>query len=306
MTLLWPTSLRPAQIMVNPVAFTRSGGRSLGGIERVTRTDRGWWEIAYKGIPLTSAARRQLWTSTRASLNGMATSIAVPALSFDVNGAESGIVVRTAAAASLGDTSIVLELVSGITNLAGVRFSYNHALYETGVVTSVAGAEWTLPIFPALRADIADATALEFNAPTCLVRLASDREMDISFSVGNVDKVDVAFVEDTEYWNTLADTAAPTNLVAPSITGAQVRVGYTLTAVEGEWTGHPTSYTYQWQHDVSGNGTFSNVAVGGTSQTYVPVVGDIADSLRVQVTAINGTGSSSAANSLGTIPIIAA
>ena len=103
-----------------------------------------------------------------------------------------------------------------------------------------------------------------------------------------------------------APQSVPVTVTPPSIQGAQVRVGYTLTAVVGTWTNDPTSYTYQWQHDVSGNGTFSNVSVGGTSSTYVPVVGDIADSLRVQVTAINGAGSSSAASSLGTIPIIAA
>ena len=100
--------------------------------------------------------------------------------------------------------------------------------------------------------------------------------------------------------------SVPTNTTVPSITGTAVQVGVTLTADVGAWTGDPSSYAYQWQHDVSGNGTFSNVATGGTSQTYVPVVGDIADSIRVQVTATNGAGASSAANSLGTIPIIAA
>jgi len=100
--------------------------------------------------------------------------------------------------------------------------------------------------------------------------------------------------------------AVPTNTVKPSITGASVQVGVTLTAVEGEWTGSPTSYAYQWQHDVSGNLTFSNVSVGGTSKTYVPVVGDVGDSLRCQVTATNGAGASSAANSLATTVIIAA
>lgn len=103
-----------------------------------------------------------------------------------------------------------------------------------------------------------------------------------------------------------ASSVVPANLTLPSIVGTQVRVGYTLTAIEGEWSGEPTSYTYQWQHDVSGNGTFGNVSVGGTSRTYVPVVGDIADCLRVVVTAHNGAGASSAANSLGTTAIIAA
>ncbi len=100
--------------------------------------------------------------------------------------------------------------------------------------------------------------------------------------------------------------AAPTNIVAPSIVGTAVQVGVTLTAIEGAWTGEPTSFTYQWKHDTSGNGTFANVSVGGTGRTYVPVVGDVADSLQVVVTAVNGAGSSTPANSLGTIPIIAA
>lgn len=100
--------------------------------------------------------------------------------------------------------------------------------------------------------------------------------------------------------------SAPTNTVLPSIVGTAVQVGVVLTAIEGEWTGDPSSFAYQWQHDASGNGTFADVASGGTSRTYTPVVGDIADSMRVQVTATNGAGTSSAASSLGTIPIIAA
>jgi hypothetical protein len=40
--------------------------------------------------------------------------------------------------------------------------------------------------------------------------------------------------------------------------------------------------------------------------SHGPVLGDIAESLRVRVTAVNGAGASSAANSLGTTTIIAA
>lgn len=202
--VIWPVSLRPAQILANPVPFTRSGGRSLGGLERVTRTDRGWWSIAYKGVSLSSPARRRLWNAVRTSLNGMATPIAVPAWSFDANGDAAGIVVKTAEAAAIGDTAVTLKLVSGIADLAGVRFSYQHALYETGIASLVAADEWTLPVFPAIRADIPDDTALEFNAPTCLVRLASDRAMDAGLSVGDFDKVDVSFVEAVDVWNALA------------------------------------------------------------------------------------------------------
>jgi hypothetical protein len=106
----------------------------------------------------------------------------------------------------------------------------------------------------------------------------------------------------------LARTAAavPSNEVRPSIVGASVQVGVTLTAIPGEYTGGPTSYAYQWQHDASGNGTFVNVAVGGTSETYVPVVGDIADFLRVGITPTNSAGAGSTVYSLPVGPIIAA
>ncbi len=208
MTILWPTTLRPAQILANPVPFTRSGGRSLGGLERVTRTDRGWWSIQYKGVLLQSAASRRLWNATRVSVNGMAESLAIPVWSHDANGADSGIEVTLATAASIGDTQVVLSLGDGIDDLSGVRFSFEHALYETGIAIDVYDDQWIVPIFPALRADIAADAALEFDLPTCLVRLASDREMDASLTAGQVDRADVSFVEDVEYWNSLASPAS--------------------------------------------------------------------------------------------------
>ena len=85
-----------------------------------------------------------------------------------------------------------------------------------------------------------------------------------------------------------------------------MQVGVTLTAIPGEWAHAPDSYAYQWQHDASGNGTFANVSVGGTSATYVPVVGDIADFLRVGVTPTNGAGAGTVSYSLPVGPIIAA
>lgn len=105
---------------------------------------------------------------------------------------------------------------------------------------------------------------------------------------------------------TWGNEAIPVNTVKPSIVGASVQVGVTLTAIEGEYEGAPDSYAYQWQHDASGNGTFANVSVGGTGETYVPVVGDIADFLRVGVTPTNGAGAGSTVYSLPVGPIIAA
>jgi hypothetical protein len=89
----------------------------------------------------------------------------------------------------------------------------------------------------------------------------------------------------------------PANVTRPSITGATLVVGSTLTAQEGTWSNDPTSYTYQWQRDAAGNGTFVNIAAA-TGKTYVLAAGDLNNAVRVQVTAINAAGSSAVANSL--------
>ena len=229
--LHWPLDvLRPAQILPNVVPFSRTGGVSLGGIERVVRTDRGWWTIAYKGITLGSPAARRAWNSIRTKLAGRAGTLSVPVWSFDAMPWRSGAVhghllstnsddsafsdgarwatrgnlVELATEAAIGDTSVTLRLVYGPADLSGIRFSYEHALYETGAATDIDGDEWTVPVFPAIRRAIPADAGLEVDMPRCLVRLASDAAMNTSFNVSRGDKVDVAFVEDVATWNDLA------------------------------------------------------------------------------------------------------
>ena len=40
--------------------------------------------------------------------------------------------------------------------------------------------------------------------------------------------------------------AAPSNTTPPAVSGTP-KVGQTLTASNGSWTGSPTDYSYQWQ-----------------------------------------------------------
>lgn len=256
--VVWPhTLLVPASIEANVVPFSRSGGTTLGGLQRVTRTDRGWWSIAYKGLALTSAAHRRVFNALGTHCSGMAGLLAVPAWSHDTAAwptgsatpltthsdgttysdgsfytqrpalmasegmalsthsdgatfsdgsryAQQAIVVEIVDAAAIGATSMRLRPVRGIENLAGIRFSYQHALYKTGFPTLVLDGVWDLPVTPAVRAPIPAGAELEFALPTCLVRLASDREMDGSLTAGFFDRVDVAFVEAADYWNDLA------------------------------------------------------------------------------------------------------
>jgi Ig domain of plant-specific actin-binding protein len=86
---------------------------------------------------------------------------------------------------------------------------------------------------------------------------------------------------------------------APAITSAitisgTARVGETLTASPGTWTGtQPITFVFQWRHcDASGSGC-SDLG-GATGPTYVVQSSDLGGTLRVSVTATNTEGSNTA------------
>lgn len=90
----------------------------------------------------------------------------------------------------------------------------------------------------------------------------------------------------------------PANTVVPSITGT-ARVGFTLTAASGTWTGKPVPVlTRQWK----ANGV---VIPGATAATYVVLVGDLGKTITVTVTGTSSQGATSA-TSAATAAVIAA
>jgi Concanavalin A-like lectin/glucanases superfamily len=94
---------------------------------------------------------------------------------------------------------------------------------------------------------------------------------------------------------TCPSVAAPSNSSAPTISGTAA-YNSVLTAANGTWTGNPTGYTYQWQSATTVNGTYSNIS-GATLSTYTPTTSDIGNFIKVQVTATNTGGSTSALSS---------
>ena|GEM_PF-2029911 len=86
--------------------------------------------------------------------------------------------------------------------------------------------------------------------------------------------------------------AAPANTALPTITGTPT-VGQTLTAKEGTWTNTPTSFAYQWLRCNGGGNNCFKVA-NGTQKTYTLVGADAGHTMRIEVTATNADGSSSA------------
>jgi hypothetical protein len=95
---------------------------------------------------------------------------------------------------------------------------------------------------------------------------------------------------------------APVNTALPKISGTPTE-GSTLTASTGTWTNRPTSYTYQWEQcDTTGAGCTS--VIGQTRSSYLASPADIGSTLRVAVTANNGTASAPA-TSTAAGPVVA-
>jgi hypothetical protein len=87
-------------------------------------------------------------------------------------------------------------------------------------------------------------------------------------------------------------SAAPKNTERPTVSGT-ARVGQTLTADAGGWSGNPDSFAYQWQR-CDADGSNCGPIAGATGKTYPVRTADLGFRLRVQVTARNekGTGTS--------------
>lgn len=128
---------------------------------------------------------------------------------------------------------------------------------------------------------------------------ADDREYTLTSSdVGRTVRVlvtarnaDGAATANSKPTAVVADNVRPAVTAEPTISG-EPRVGATLTATEGSWTGAPERYSYQWQQCDAGGANCQNVA-GATGKTYGVRSEDNGKRLRVVVTATNRYGSGS-------------
>ncbi len=90
-----------------------------------------------------------------------------------------------------------------------------------------------------------------------------------------------------------ATAAVPTNTTLPSISGNAVQ-GQTLSGTPGSWSGTtPITFAYQWLRCDS-TGSSCNPISGETGTTRLVDIGDLGSTLRVMVTAMNASGSTSA------------
>ena len=86
-----------------------------------------------------------------------------------------------------------------------------------------------------------------------------------------------------------ASNARPQPKSPPTISGT-AEVGVTLVATRGTWDGNPTSFHFAWERcDTTGAACLA--ISGATAKIYTPTDADVGHTLRVNVTAHNGGGS---------------
>jgi hypothetical protein len=86
--------------------------------------------------------------------------------------------------------------------------------------------------------------------------------------------------------------APPAGATVPTISGTAM-AGDTLTVEGDRWTGTNPTFAYQWRRCDTTGASCSDIS-GATSNTYTPVLADVAHTVRAVVTAINAAGSATA------------
>lgn len=87
----------------------------------------------------------------------------------------------------------------------------------------------------------------------------------------------------------------PVNSAPPRVSGT-ARVGETLTALPGTWSGVPTRVVYEWLRCHDSSGTCAEI-LGKQAETYVVSTADTGKRIRVRETAVNSHGMSYPADS---------
>jgi hypothetical protein len=176
----------------------------------------------------------------------------------------------------------------------------------TGALTGVPANTWVRVHFQVIGSTLRGRIWLDGNAePSTWAISASDSQITAAGGVGVRDFPNAGSTTPPDVqWDDFAAgpatvTSPPTNTAPPTITDLQgnspPRVGDSLSASSGTWTGSPTSFAYQWRTCSTQSDPDSCTDIGGaTSSTYTIASGDLGNYFRVVVTATNDGGPASA------------
>ncbi len=207
--IFWPDILAPQSVTIQAQGASRSAGRSIGGVERVTLVDAGWWtaRIAFPRLktPIHVAEYRGLLARLRgrsgtvlapffdcrhtpgglqafADPDGYANAYGAGGVPFDDDatfddGALWGAQVVAAKldlAVAAQATEAYINVISAHSIRPGHYFSIGYRAYVVCEVLAVAGTQHRVTFWPPAREAAAALAEVQFDRPSCVMRLAAD------------------------------------------------------------------------------------------------------------------------------------
>ena len=133
--------------------------------------------------------------------------------------------------------------------------------------------------------DISGATATKYK----LTDADTGNTVRVQVTAKNADG---SMAANSKATDVVSGNAAPRATTQPSISG-KAQAGETLTANAGKWAEGPSSFAYQWQLCDKSGANCKDIT-GATGQTYGVRSGDKDNTIRVQVTAKNLVGTTTA------------
>lgn len=221
----WPAALEARGVAFNPRGQIVGGAPTLTGQGQLASIDAGFWVATIDIATLDSGVLVKTFRALRARLEGGAHQLKVPVFDdgqvpYPIAGGAAAnafkeqrysdgtlhtdghgfyrpsIVVALSADADLRATSLSATVTTAGTISGGEYFSIGDRLYVIKEVLTSSGSARTFAIWPPLRAAAPSGTRLNFEAPVCRMRLATERDMDLALGRLWRAQPAVAFIEE--------------------------------------------------------------------------------------------------------------
>jgi hypothetical protein len=177
----------------NPSGVAHATGYKFGGLV----------SIAYRDVFVHTAAQHRYWSLLARRLAGGLRDIAVPVLTDRVEPA--GLAATLDGAHAAAATSLSISVSAGEALTPGHWFGIAHAdagqrVYAIASIDSTAdlgggAVDYGITISPPLRDAAADAAALDFSRPACLMTLAPGESMALPVGAAWESRPSVGFIE---------------------------------------------------------------------------------------------------------------
>jgi len=192
--------LRPRSERWTLKGVALNGGVSVGGLSPVSRTDGGGLWVCEQNFLLATPAQRKAGRALMAQLDGGAATVEVPRfVGDDGPGGTWSMDYSAADAAALRATALNVTVTVGLPLTGGEAFTIDHPVrgkrtYDVATSGALTAGEQAITFRPPLR-EAVTTEAIDFQTPSCVMRLANPDEFMSAMSLDRTVEVNAVWVE---------------------------------------------------------------------------------------------------------------